>query len=182
MIIDQNLLIENIVIRNAYSDDLPALEWNGELEKFRLLFQDVFRSSLRGEAVIWIADHKEEGIIGQLFVQLVSMRKELADGWERAYIYGFRIQPGFRGCGIGSKMLSVAETDLVKRGFRLVSLNVSRENAEARKLYERNGYSVVAAEPGNWSYVDNQGKRQQVYEPAWRMEKLIWGKETLADD
>jgi ribosomal protein S18 acetylase RimI-like enzyme len=79
-------------------------------------------------------------------------------------------------------MLSVAETDLVKRGFRLVSLNVSRENTEARKLYERNGYSVVAAEPGNWSYVDNQGKRQQVYEPAWRMEKLIWGKETLADD
>ena len=175
MIIDQYLLTENLVIRNAYSEDLPALEWNGELERFRFLYQDVYRSSLRGEAVMWIAEHKLEGVIGQLFVQLLSLRKELADGWKRAYIYGFRVQPGFRGRGVGSQMLQVAETDLARRGFALVSLNVSRENESARKLYERNGYTVVAAEPGNWSYVDHEGKRQQVYEPAWRMEKIIGG-------
>ena len=173
MIIDNIMINEYIVIRNAYRHDLPALEWNGEFQKFRVIYQDVYQSSLRGEAVMWIAEHKFLGIIGQLFVQLVSTRKELADGLERAYLYGFRIQPAYRGRGIGSQMLKVAESDLWERGFRFISLNVSRENEEARQLYERNGYIVVAAEPGKWSYIDDLVKRQEVYEPAWRMEKEI---------
>jgi ribosomal protein S18 acetylase RimI-like enzyme len=173
MMIDNNLFTQYIVIRNASRNDLSALEWNGEFQKFRVLYQDVYQSSLRGDAIMWIADHKIRGIIGQLFVQLVSTRKELADGMERAYLYGFRIQPSFRGRGIGSQMLTVAESDLRERGYRKISLNVSRENEEARQLYERNGYVIVAAEPGNWSYIDDRGQRQEVNEPAWRMEKEI---------
>jgi ribosomal protein S18 acetylase RimI-like enzyme len=173
MMIDNNLFTQYIVIRNASRNDLSALEWNGEFQKFRVLYQDVYQSSLRGDAIMWIADHKTRGIIGQLFVQLVSTRKELADGMERAYLYGFRIQPSFRGRGIGSQMLTVAESDLRERGYRKISLNVSRENEEARQLYERNGYVIVAAEPGNWSYIDDRGQRQEVNEPAWRMEKEI---------
>ncbi len=173
MIVDNYLLTHYIVIRNAYRNDLPALEWNGEYQKFRVLYQDVYQSSLRGEAVIWIAEHKLHGIIGQLFVQLVSTRKELADGLNRAYLYGFRIQPTYRGRGIGSEMLKVAESDLRDRGYRCISLNVSKENEEAMLLYERNGYAVVAAEPGRWSFVDDLGIRREVYEPAWRMEKDI---------
>jgi ribosomal protein S18 acetylase RimI-like enzyme len=170
---DINLLTQHIVIRKAYRYDLPALEWKGEFRKYRTLYHGVYESSLRGEAIMWIAEHNIRGVIGQLFVQLVSTRKDLADGYERAYLYGFRIQSRYRGKGIGSHMLKIAESDLRKRGYRLICLNVSRDNEGARNLYERNGYVVVAADPGIWSYVDDLGKFREVYEPGWRMEKEI---------
>jgi len=41
----------------------------------------IFQNSGQGKAVMWAADLNGEGLIGQLFVQLNSSRKELADGW-----------------------------------------------------------------------------------------------------
>jgi ribosomal protein S18 acetylase RimI-like enzyme len=152
---------------------LPSLEWDGEYRHFRRLFADAFRRSQRGEAVLWIAELPETGIIGQLFIQLDGIRSGLADGQERAYIYGFRVRPDFRGEGVGSLLLSTTETDLRSRGFVQIALNVGQDNPDARRLYERFGYRVVAAEPGVWSYLDDQGRLRQVNEPAWRMEKQI---------
>jgi ribosomal protein S18 acetylase RimI-like enzyme len=68
-------------------------------------------------------------------------------------------------------MLETAESDLIRRGFERIALNVARDNESARRLYERRGYRVVAPEPGIWSYMDDEGRRQFVNEPAWRMEK-----------
>jgi ribosomal protein S18 acetylase RimI-like enzyme len=88
-------------------------------------------------------------------------------------VYGFRIRPAYRNQGIGTQMLVVAEGDLLRRGYRCVVLNVNRDNPEARRLYERNGYRVVASEEGRWSYLDQFGHRVEVNEPAWRMEKKL---------
>ena len=141
-------LLTTVTIRIATEADLPLMEWNGQYTHFRRLYQEVYESSLRGEAILWVAELNGTGLIGQVFVQLESARKELADGAQRAYIYGFRIQSAYRGHGLGSYMLGVVEGDLVSRGFRIAVLNVSRENSEARQLYERQGYRIVAAEPG----------------------------------
>lgn len=162
-----------VVIRTVRESDLPALEWGGEYSHFRLLYQDVYRGVLRGESIMWVAELDSAGIIGQLFVQLVASRGELADGVRRAYLYAFRIKPSFRQHGIGSQMLEMVEADLSKRGFHWVSLNVGKDNPPARRLYERHGYRVVASEPGRWTYVDDRGQRRKVNEPAWRMEKEI---------
>jgi ribosomal protein S18 acetylase RimI-like enzyme len=67
----------------------------------------------------------------------------------------------------------LAEQDLVQRGFTWAVLNVSRENLDARRLYERSGYRVVAGDPGRWTYLDDHGIRHDVNEPAWRMEKKL---------
>jgi len=83
------------------------------------------------------------------------------------------VRPEFRGEGIGTTLMETAEEDLRQRGFQLVSLNVARNNQDARRLYERLGYQVVAPEPGIWSYIDHRGRRRQVEEPAWRMEKEL---------
>jgi ribosomal protein S18 acetylase RimI-like enzyme len=166
-------LLEQVVIRNVSHGDLLALEWEGEYRHFRRLFADAFRRSQRGEAVLWVAELPERGIIGQVFIQLNGIHSGLADGQERAYIYGFRVRLEFRGEGIGSLLLRTAETDLKRRGFAKVALNVGRDNPDARRLYERFGYRVVASEPGVWSYLDDQGRLRQVNEPAWRMEKQI---------
>jgi ribosomal protein S18 acetylase RimI-like enzyme len=165
--------LNGIVIRQVQREDLSALEWDGEYTHFRRLYAEAFRRAEIGESVLWVAELPEYGLIGQLFVHLDSRRHELADGETRAYIYGFRIRPAFRRQGIGTRMLRIAETDLARRGYRRVVLNVGRENLEARQLYERHGYFVTGTDPGRWSYIDDQGNLRDVHEPAWRMEKEL---------
>jgi ribosomal protein S18 acetylase RimI-like enzyme len=165
--------VEEVTIRLATQADLPAMEWNGEYVHFRRLYREIYENAERGEALLWVAELPEAGLIGQLFVQLTSARKELADGSHRAYIYGFRIQPAYRGFGLGSYMLQRIEDDLYRRGFRISVLNVGRDNTEAYLLYLRRGYQMVADEPGQWSYLDEKGVHHLVDEPAWRMEKVL---------
>ena len=165
--------IYDVKIRAVNKDDLLSLEWDGEYRHFRRLYAEIYQSACSGKAVMWIAELAGSGLVGQLFVQLTSSRSELADGKERAYIYGFRIKPDFRRQGLGRWMMEVAEQDLRKRHFSRVTLNVARDNPDARRLYEYLGYQVVALEPGKWSYIDHQGNRREVHEPAWRMEKNL---------
>jgi ribosomal protein S18 acetylase RimI-like enzyme len=166
-------LLELITIRQALRSDLPALEWDGEYIHYRRLYADSFDQVEKGQAILWVADFNGSGIIGQLFVQFNSQRRAIADGSYRAYIYAFRVRPTYRGFGIGTRIIQTAEDDLNRRGFHRVCLNVARDNLKARYLYERLGYHIVAAEPGEWSYLDHLGRLQQVHEPAWRMEKDI---------
>jgi ribosomal protein S18 acetylase RimI-like enzyme len=169
----QNDWLSDIQVRIALESDLQALEWDGEFTHFRRLYRQIFDSMLEGKAIIWVVDLHQVGLIGQLFLQLISNRPELADGVQRGYIYGFRVKPAFRRHGLGSKMLEWAENDLQNRKFSWITLNVSRENSGAQKFYRRHGYQVVANEPGEWSYLDHEGVIRKVFEPAFRMEKCI---------
>lgn len=169
---DEQLLMR-VEVRTVRPDELPELEWDGEFRHFRQLYQEVYHSTLAGRAVMWVAVLRSHGVIGQVFVQLDSVRRELADGLERAYVYGFRVKPAYRNLGVGGRMLQVVEDDLKQRHFRFVTLNVGRENPDAQRFYKRWGYQVVAAEPGRWSYMDDQNQRREVVEPAWRMQKAL---------
>lgn len=165
--------LSQVTIRHLRANDLPALEWGGEYAHFRRLFQDAYEHTLQGRSILWVADFQGQGVIGQLFIQLFSGRRELANGSDRAYIYGFRIQPPYRNAGLGRRMLTIAEQELRQMGYYFVTLNVSQNNPDAKRLYEKLGYRVIASEPGKWSYMDHQGVRREVDEPAWRMEKQI---------
>ncbi|MBN1536577.1 MAG: GNAT family N-acetyltransferase [Anaerolineales bacterium] len=166
-------MISKVKFRQVAESDLPALEWNGEYQHFRQIYKDMFLLSLRGEAMIWIAEWNKQKLIGQVLVQLKSARIELADGKTRAYIFGFRIKPDYRNLGIGSKFMLRLEDELVEKGYEWAILNVNQDNMQARNLYERLGYKVVAEEAGIWNYIDDKGKRRDVNEPAWRMEKKL---------
>jgi len=160
-------------IRAAKRNDLPALEWDGELKHFRRLFADAYQRVERDEAVIWIAELDEAGLIGQLFLSLRSGRPELSDGATRGYIYGVRVRPEYRNRGVGTELMLAAEAELLDRRYTYATLNVGRDNPKAQRLYERLGYRVVAPESGRWSYEDENGIRREVCEPAWRMQKLL---------
>jgi ribosomal protein S18 acetylase RimI-like enzyme len=163
--------MNQVFIRQANKDDLPALEWKGEYTHFRRLYADTYMMVQQGHAIIWIAEMNSNGLIGQCFVSLKGNRPDLADGTTRAYIYGFRIRPLFRNRGIGSMMMHTIENDLRDRGFRQATLNVGQDNLDALRFYDRLGYNVIGSEPGEWSYIDDKGKRRDVHEPAWRMIK-----------
>jgi ribosomal protein S18 acetylase RimI-like enzyme len=162
-----------VMVRAAHESDLPALEWDGEYTYLRRVFHEAYERMENGLSIMWLLDLPGTGIIGQAFVQLICGRPELADGIFRAYIYSFRVKPGFRNLGLGSMLLDFIETYLYQRGFRLITLNVAKENVDAFRLYQKHGYRVVAHEPGEWSYEDDKGVLQYVHEPAWRMEKSL---------
>ena len=166
-------LPEQIIVRQVVKNDLPALEWEGEYTHFRRVYADAYESMKMGYSMLWVADLPGVGLVGQVFIQFTCQRPELADGYERAYLYSFRVRKEYRSLGIGSRMMEVVEGDLRERGFQYVTLNVARDNPRAQQLYLRRGYHVVAPEPGIWSYVDEKGNWHRVEEPAWRMEKAL---------
>lgn len=163
--------LDRVIIRPATRADLPDLEWEGELTHFRKVFADAYRRSEQGLSLIWIAVLPGMGLIGQVFIQLICDRHELADGRQRAYLYSFRVRPRYRGQGLGTRILQVVEDNLAERGFGRITLNVAKDNPRAQELYVRCGYQRVANEPGIWSYPDEKGIWHTVEEPAWRMEK-----------
>ena len=165
--------VNQVVIREITQDDLPALEWDGEYRHLRRVYAHAYHSYQSGQAMLWVADLPRTGIIGQIFLQLNSERLEWADGINRAHIYSFRIKPAYRGSGLGSLMLQKAEDFLLAHSFRYVTLNVSKNNPQAKRLYERHGFRVVAHETGCWTYPDDKGIWQDVVDPAWRMEKSL---------
>ncbi len=97
--------LSQVAIRLGREADLPELEWQGEYIHFRKLYRQVYQNVLDGKASIWVAELLETGIIGQVFVQFISSRRELADGETRAYLYGFRVKPEYRNRGVGTQLL-----------------------------------------------------------------------------
>jgi ribosomal protein S18 acetylase RimI-like enzyme len=162
-----------VLVRHATEADLPAMEWEGEYTHFRRVYADAYQRMRRGFSIMWLAELPGHGLIGQVFIQLICDRPELADGEDRAYLYSFRVRKEYRSLGIGTRIMDVVEADLRQRGFSYVTLNVARDNPRAQQLYLRRGYYVVAPEPGIWSYPDENGVWHRVEEPAWRMEKKI---------
>ena len=160
-------------IRQLKKSDLPALEWEGEYVHYRRLYKEIYKSARKGNSILWVIELSDTGLIGQLFVQLTSARRELADGKMRAYFYSFRIKEFFRDCGFGTKLLDHAEEDLKKKNFNYVTLNVSKNNIKVLRFYSNRGYKIIANEPGRWSYIDHLGTRQEVNQPSWRLEKMI---------
>lgn len=165
--------LEVLKIRTINYQDLAALEWDGEYTHFRRLYVHAYQQQNKGAAILWAAELPDAGIIGQAFVQLIGSRPELADGLIRAYIYSVRVRTPYRNLGIGSQIMRKAEENLIEHGYSYATLNVSKDNAKARTFYERLGYTVIADEPGEWSYIDHRGSRRYVHEPAWRMQKKL---------
>jgi ribosomal protein S18 acetylase RimI-like enzyme len=173
VITQQDAWLARIQIRLITKDDLPSLEWDGEYTYFRRVYADAFNRFQRGLSVLWVADLPGVGVIGQVFIQLICDRPELADGTDRAYLYSFRVRPKFRSAGLGTRIMQVVFDDLRRRGFRSLTLNVAKDNPRARKLYERNHFHIVAHEAGHWTFQDEKGAWQTVEEPAWRMERRL---------
>ena len=166
-------ILTQINIRALEKKDLPSLEWDGAYTHYRKLFQIAYERSRTLKGLAWIVESHQDGMIGQVFIQLICGRPELADGLTRAYLYSFRIKPAFRGLGIGSALLAYCEKDLYQRNLQIITLNVAKDNTGAIKLYKKHGYEIVAPEPGIWQYEDHMGVWHQVIEPAWRMEKQL---------
>ncbi|MEK6256027.1 MAG: GNAT family N-acetyltransferase [Chloroflexota bacterium] len=164
--------LNNLEIRHLTSDDLVALEWDGEYTHFRRVYNQVYNRMRNGLALMWGADLQQVGLIGQAFVQFNrSSSPSIPNKSESAYIHSFRVKSSYRRMGIGSAIMDNIEGDLILRGYQSVSLNVSISNFSARSFYSHRGYSILESDPGEWSYYDDKGILRHMHEPGWRMSK-----------
>jgi len=59
------------------------------------------------------------------------------------YICGMALMPEYRGQGLGTRLLALAEEQAGEKGFDKLSLIVFEQNAGAKRLYDKHGYSEV---------------------------------------
>lgn len=162
----------DVTVREARESDLPDLEWEGRYQHFRRIYRRSMKEANRGRRVLLVAE-VDEKIVGQVFIQLASGRKELADGDSSGYLYAFRVRPSYRNRGIGSLLLDEAEAELRRRDFERAVIAVAKANEGARRMYEKRGYQKFAEDPGRWSYVDHEGSLRHIHEPAFILEKML---------
>lgn len=166
--------LSQVRIRTAVKQDLPAMEWDGQFAHFRQIYAEVYERARHNLALIWLVEIPPVGLIGQALVQLNTFGQQGgANGRSRAYVHSFRVRPGYRQAGLGSKLMIVVETDLLERGFQEVTLNVAQQNPGALRLYQRLGYRKVGTDPGRWSYVDEKEEVHNIEQPGFRMLKTL---------
>ena len=79
-----------------------------------------------------------------MFVPLQELENLVPGTW---YVNVLAVRPQFRGHGLGTQLLDLADKTAQSLGKRRLSVIVSDANAGARRLYERCGYSQSATRP-----------------------------------
>lgn len=156
-----------ITLRLARRGDLRPLEWLGMFLTHRIFIEDAFARQRRGEVLMLLAVAGDFPI-GQLWVDL-SRKADAGVG----VLWAFRVLPGLRGTGIGSRLLRCAEAQLRGRGLLISEVGVERDNPDARRLYERMGYAVSGVEHEVAEYVTHDGRTERVDVDQWILQKPL---------
>ncbi|ASY63352.1 Acetyltransferase [Sinorhizobium sojae CCBAU 05684] len=79
-----------------------------------------------------------------LFRPLQELENKALESW---YVNVLACYPEYRGQGLGSRLLDVAERLAQDESLRRMSVIVASNNTGARRLYERHGYQEAATLP-----------------------------------
>ncbi len=83
-----------------------------------------------GKSYVVVAE-QDDGVVAFCKVDIVG---------DRGYLEELVVRPGYRGQGIGSKLMDWADGVFLEHGVRQVELLVVAGNEEARRFYERRGF------------------------------------------
>jgi len=85
---------------------------------------------------------------GNRLVGHCDIRRRMRDDVMHAGTLGITVLDGYRGVGLGEKLMSEALLRAWRRGIRLVQLTVFSNNSVARALYGKMGFREVGVIPG----------------------------------
>lgn len=129
--------MRNVVIRTAVLADLPEiLRLEALFPSDRMAARSVRRFMRSPTAHFRVADSGAR-VLGNL---LMLQRKASAT----ARIYSVIVDPAARGLGLGAKLVTSAEAEARRLGLARMSLEVRADNAAARAMYARLGYTEAA--------------------------------------
>lgn len=127
-------------IRRASGEEMLALWGYPDLEAASPTARFFYQNIASGNAVFWALEH-EGALIGELYVFFDLADKDFADGKTPAYLCAFRVKPGFRGHGLGSRLMERALGELKTQGFRRSTIGVSETEPQNLRLYRRFGFA-----------------------------------------
>ncbi len=84
-------------------------------------------------------------IIGELRVKYISDDNRFTEKGKRAYLYAFRIHKKYQGKGLGNFLLENVLTLLAENGYNEFTVGVEDDNARARYMYEKYGFTESVA-------------------------------------
>jgi len=106
-----------------------------------VLAERLRRLLVRGDVVALLAGDPA------VAVALVTFRPNVWYDGTVALLDELYVMPELRGRGIGSALLAAVEAAVLERGGEVVEINVDGHDTDARRFYERHGYSNT--EPGD---------------------------------
>jgi ribosomal-protein-alanine N-acetyltransferase len=151
--------VTSVAVRAATEHDLLHAEVGGPIGEYRPQLAAVMN---RGSGVVFVAED-DGAILGRVTVD--------ASG-RQADISGFVVVEARRRQGIGSLLMSAAETEARRRRCKRVRLTVAKDNDPAIALYLGRGYRRVGeGVSGGLRTPDGVVVHQP--EPVWSMVKPI---------
>ena len=127
-------------IRKASGEEMLALWGYTDLDAASPTARFFYQNIAAGNAVVWALEH-EGAMIGELYAFFDLEDRAFADGKSTAYLCAFRVKEGFRGQGLGSRLMETALGELKGRGFRRASIGVSESEPQNLRLYRRFGFT-----------------------------------------
>ena len=131
----------------AVSDDAPAEVLGAPTDAWASVFLGEGFDPVDGTSRV----RKLGQAAGSLFATLLqddcpaaAGAASFSHGW--ASIHGMRTAQGRRGCGLASRVLATLAAAAIARGYQTIFLQVAADNAPAKSLYERAGFTHA------WSY------------------------------
>ena len=149
------------VIRIATKRDLPAL-----VAAFgqRMLFTDRIGRTRQhaGELLVaWVAGEP----VGDVYLWCEPLEEpELRAAFPGVPLLNhLEVAAGWRDRGVGTALIRAVESAAVRRGHRRLLLGVTPENARAKRLYRRLGYTRWPGSPivSRWTEPDGRGGIRQ---------------------
>jgi len=85
------------------------------------------------------------------------------------------VSAAHRGRGIGSEIVAAVEAEVAAAGeFTHLWIGVGEHNPDARRLYERLGYTPTGrTETYSYTYVDSEGTKQAITETSEYLQKRV---------
>ncbi|MYC06009.1 MAG: GNAT family N-acetyltransferase [Chloroflexi bacterium] len=116
-----------------------------------------------------------EMLIAELEGQIVGTVSTGGRGFQRTgslRMFALDVGSAFRNRGVGTALIEAVESAAVRRNLYEVNLEVSVDNVDAIRIYERLGYKRLPDRvTDTWNELDDLGNGQTVEESAWIMIK-----------
>lgn len=132
------------VVRNLIIAELPLLLQLFNYKNVDSMIAENTRDIENGVIDIF-ALFDDAKIIGELRVKYITDDNRFTEKGKRAYLYAFRVHQKYQGKGLGGFLIENVLTTLSKNGYSEFTVGVEDDNARARYMYEKYGFTESIA-------------------------------------
>lgn len=137
-----------LTARTLTDNDIPLIGWSGGAAHVRHVADALERARTGAVVYLAVVDGNEIVAVGGVDLTAHSGHGTL---WQLA------VRPARRSQGIGTFLVAQLEAAAVRAGMPAARLSVEDTNPDARRLYERLGYTAAGTEAAEWDEDDGDG-------------------------